>query len=134
MSVELKNINKVLKTIGNLHPRSWAKEVLDDMRADHKPVRATMRDKVPQDTGKLRKSIRTNAWMKRRKGGEVSLFVRTGPRFNQPGRVFYAHFVELGTPGQTPAHFVKDTYGQHANSIERGIKQAVINALKRRLR
>ena len=131
MSFEVENIDLVLRKLSQLEPKKWRRKVLKEMRDDHKGVRSTMRSNVPKDNGKLRKSIRTNSWTRRRRGGEVALYVRTGPRFRKPGRVFYAHFVELGTENQEPAHFVKDTFGQYEGTLEQGIKNAIINALKK---
>ncbi len=132
--IEFKNIDRVLRGIAKLEPKKWSKDVLKEMRKEHKEVRSTMRSKVPVDSAKLRKSIRTNSWRKYRKGGEVALFVRTGPRFKNPGRVWYAHFVELGTANQTGAHFVKETKDQYAAGLVDGIKQAIVNVGKNLIR
>lgn len=115
----------MLRNLSKLDPKDWKKNVLKEMRNDHKAVRSTMRAKAPQDTGKLKRSIRTNSWAKMRSSGEVSLFVRTGPRFRNPGRVWYAHFPELGTTNQEGAHFVKETLGQYEFQLVSGIEDAI---------
>ena len=129
--MKVDGIDNILRNLDNLDPDGWKKDVLKEMRADHKEVRSTMRSKVPVEEGKLKKSIRTNSWMKRRSNGEISLFVRSGPRFRKPGRMWYAHFVELGTPNQAPAHFVKETKEQYESGLVDGIKNAIITVLDR---
>lgn len=132
MSFEVENIDLVLRKLKQLDPDNWKKDVLKEMRGDHKAVRSAMRSNAPVEEGKLKRSIRTNSWAKRRRDGEMALFVRTGPRYRNPGRVWYAHFVELGTPNQPAAHFIKDTFGQFKDSLEAGIRQAIINAVNKR--
>ena len=130
MDIKFENPDKVLRAIAKLEPKKWKRKVLKEMRADHKPVRSTMRGNVPKDNGKLRRSIRTNSWIKNRRGGEVSLFVRTGPRFRKPGRVFYAHFVELGTNKTEAQPFVEPTYDAHKSAAKQGIVNAINNVFK----
>lgn len=127
--MKVEGIDNLLRNLDNLDPDGWKKKVLKEMRGDHKEVRSSMRSKVPVDDGRLKRSIRTNSWMKTRQDGELSLFVRTGPRFRKPGRMWYAHFVELGTPKQDAAHFVKETKEQYENGLVQGIKNAIGNVL-----
>lgn len=129
--MRVEGMDQLKRKLRKLDPKQWNKTVLKEMRADHKGVRSTMRGNAPKDAGKLKRSIRTNAWKKQRNNGDLSLFVRTGPRFRNPGRVFYAHFVELGTSGQTGVGFVADTYGQYEGSLQTGINNAVLKAIKK---
>ncbi len=129
--IEATNIDLVLRKLAELEPKKWRREVMKEMRKDHKGVRSTMRSGVPVGEGKLRKSIRTNSWVKRRPLGEVALFVRTGPRFKNPGRVYYAHFVELGTANTPAAHFVQATKNSHESRLIQGIKDAIGNVAKK---
>lgn len=129
--MRVEGMDNLKRKLRKLDPKQWNKTVFKEMRNDHKAVRSAMRGAAPKEDGKLKRSIRTNAWKKQRMNGDLSLFVRTGPRFRNPGRVYYAHFVELGTTGQTATHFVADTYDQYEGQLQTGIENAVLQAIKK---
>ena len=125
--MELEGLDNVLRNLSKLEPRKWKSKVMKELRADHKQVRSTMRGNAPKDDGRLKKSIRTNAWMKKRRNGDLDIFVRTGPRYRKPGRIWYAHFVELGTTKKAGTYFIQGTFDQYKNALEAGM----INAIKK---
>ena len=128
--MELEGLDNVLRNLSKLEPKKWKRKVMKELRADHKEVRSTMRGAAPVDTGKLKRSIRTNAWMKQRRNGDLDIYVRTGPRYRKPGRVWYAHFVELGTTKKEGVHFIEGTFNQYKTALEEGMKQAIRNVVK----
>ena len=102
------------RKFGKLHPRVWRKPMRKAMSAEMKDVRSKMRERVPQDTKDLRKSIQTNSWFIERQGGALDIFVRTGPTFRGKGRKrgWKAHFLELGTSRTDAQPFVLPVFNQ----------------------
>ena len=124
-------MENALRNIAKLDPKVWKKDAMKQLRNSHKEARSEMRSSTPKDGGKLKKSIRTQAWMKRRKGGEVAIFVRTGPRLKGRGRVWYAHFSEVGTTGQAAQHYVKDVQDKYGNDVMSAMKDIIYGVIKK---
>ena len=115
--MEVRGLNKVLRNIAKLDPKTWKKDAMKEMRDSHKAARADMRNNAPVGaTKKLRRSIRTQAWVKMR-GGDVSVYVRTGPRLVGRGRLWYAHYPELGTDHSKANHFIKGAKDKYESSL-----------------
>lgn len=128
--MRVEGLDNILRNLSSLDPKEWKKDAMKAMRQSQKAARADMRAAAPVDSGKLKKSIRTQAWMKRQKGGyEVSIAVRTGPKLKGRGRVWYAHFPEVGTTGQTAVHFVKDVQDKHGNSVMKDMMDVIYGVI-----
>lgn len=112
ISFEVIGAKELSRKFGRLEPRVWRKPMRKAMSNEMKDVRSKMREKVPQDTKSLRKSIQTNSWFIERQGGALDIFVRTGPQFRGYGRKrgWKAHFLELGTSRSSAKPFVQPVF------------------------
>lgn len=109
---DVQGAEALAKKFGRLHPRVWRKPMRKAMSEEMKDVRAKMREKVPQDTKDLRKSIQTSSWFIERQRGALDIFVRTGPSLRGYGRKrgWKAHFIELGTSRTSAQPFVEPVF------------------------
>ena len=119
ITLEIVGAKELSKKFGKMHPRVWRKPMRKAMSAEMKDVRSKMREKVPQDTKDLRKSIQTNSWFIERQGGALDIFVRTGPTFRGYGRKrgWKAHFLELGTSRTDAQPFVQPVFSSVKASL-----------------
>ena len=132
ISFDVANAKELSRKFGRLEPRVWRKPMRKAMSKEFKDVRSKMREKVPQDNGRLRKSIETNSWFIERNNGALDIYVRTGPTFRGAGRKngFYAHFLELGTKHHRARPFVTPVF----NSVKAIIPAKFTAALRQILR
>jgi len=116
---DVKGAKALSRKFGKLEPRKWRKPMRKAMSSEMKGVRAKMRERVPQDTKDLRKSIATNSWFIERQGGALDIFVRTGPTFKGKGRKkgWKAHFLELGTSRTSAQPFVQPVFEQVKSTL-----------------
>ena len=114
ITLDVIGAKELSRKFGRLHPRVWRKPMRKAMSNEMKDVRSKMRERVPQDTKDLRKSIQTNSWFIERQGGALDIFVRTGPTFRGRGRKrgWKAHFLELGTSRTEAQPFVRPVFNQ----------------------
>ena len=129
MKIEVEGIDNVLRNLRELEPKRWGRKVMKEVKAQQKPVRSSMKGAAPKSTGKLARSIRTKAWMKRKAGGELLINVSTGPRVYGKGRIWYAHFAENnkktgGYIAKTRAKFANTMAKQFSKALDKVIKKA----------
>ena len=130
--MRVEGLDNILRNLAKLDPKEWKRDAMKRMRDGHKTARADMRNSAPKgETGKLRRSIRTQAWMKKQKGGEVGIFVRTGPKLYGKGRVWYAHYPELGTNKTEAQHFILKTYNTHAERLRKDMLDIVEDVVRK---
>lgn len=130
--MKVEGLDNILRNLGQLDPKTWKREAMKKMRDDQKAARSDMRANAPKASGKLKRSIRTQAWMrKQQKGAEVGIFVRTGPVLKGKGRVWYAHFSEVGTDKQPALHYIKNAQDKYGNDVVEGMKDVVYDVIKK---
>lgn len=129
--MKVEGLDNILRNLAKLDPQDWKKEAMKEMRDSHKGARAEMRSNVPTNTGKLRSSIRTQAWSKRQKGGEIGVFVRTGPKLKGKGRKWYAHFPEVGTTHSKAYHYVKKAKDGNEAALRQKMTDIIENVVKK---
>lgn len=130
--MRVEGLDNVLRNLAKLDPKEWKRDAMKRMRDGHKSARADMRTAAPKGkTGKLKKSIRTQAWMKKQRNGEVGIFVRTGPRLYGKGRVWYAHYPELGTNHSEAQHFILQTYNVHAEGLRKDMMSIIDDVIRK---
>ena len=128
--MKVRGMENTLRNLAKLDPKKWKRKAMADMRASQRNVRSDMRTAAPRDSGKLKRSIRTQAWTRRR-AGEIGVFVRTGPILKGRGRVWYAHFPELGTDKYKAFHFVKDAYDSYKNQLIDDMKDIIYDVVRK---
>lgn len=128
--MRIEGLDKVLRNLAKLDTKVWRKDAMKEMRDSHKSARAEMRSNAPEGaTKKLRRSIRTQAWTKHRKGGEMAIYVRTGPRLKGKGRVWYAHFPEVGTSHSEATNFIANTKANHETALRTEMESIIRNVV-----
>lgn len=132
MGMKVEGLDNVLRNLKKLDPKEWKKGLHAEMRKDNKEVRQAMKAAAPSASGKLKRNIRTAAWTKKRSNKDFALYVRTGPTLKGKGRVWYAHFSELGTTDQQAQSYVAETFNKYkgplTDSIERSVRSLVKKA------
>lgn len=129
--MKVEGLDNILRNLDKLDPKSWKKEAMKRMKDSQKPARASMKAAAPRGkSGKLKRNIRTAAWTKRR-GGELGIFVRTGPTLKGKGRVWYAHFSELGTDRQKAQHFIANAKANYEAKLREDMEAIVRDVVKK---
>jgi len=93
MEVEMRGFKELEKSLLQLETKVAKKVVRQALRAGGKILLKAVKQKVPVDTGELKKNIKVKAG--KRKKGQASIFVGTSEK-NYSGPYFYASFVEYG--------------------------------------
>ena len=113
------------RNLSKLEPKKWKGQMLNEMRGTHSQVKSTMSSSAPKNSGALAASIATQAWSAKSSGKDFQLNVRTGPRYIDPGRIWYAHFVELGSVSSSGKGFMKGTFDTYKETIARDIEKSL---------
>ncbi len=121
MGMKVEGLDNALRNMKQLEPKKWRRMAMKELRDSQKEVRSYMRAEAPVNTGKLRRSIRTKAWAKRRSNGELSLFIATGPRTFGKGKVWYAHLAELNKSGG----YIARTWSKFTKQVDRHVDDVV---------
>ena len=98
--VDQKELKKLLKSLKQFTVRVQKNVVVGSTRAAANVVRDEMRERVPKDTGALKKSIKSKK--RRSKKTEVKFSVKAGK-----GQTHKAFFLEYGTKNMSPHPFIR---------------------------
>lgn len=129
MSNQLKGARELQAFLDQLPAKVEANVARNGMRAGAVALRTVLRDKIPQRSGKLKKSVRISTRSRR---GTVSATVKVGG-----GPAWYASIVEFGakghpiTPEKGKAIFIEDgvfrASAQHPGFSGKGYFRAAVD-------
>lgn len=136
-SFEFENVDVWLRKISKLRKgRELRKIIRQTLRSAARPVLATAKAFVPEDTGALRRSLKIRAAKKSRRG--IGVVVRPGSRkelgikADAPG--YYPAHIELGTKYVPESAYLRDAFDAKSDQaletiiqgVGRGIREIVI--------
>ena len=108
-----KALQKSLRELGA--PKYQRKVVRKALREAAKPILRSAREKVPSDTGKLRKGLRIRAAKSRR--GRFGIRVMTPPRaylgIDPEAKGYYPAHVELGTRRMAARPYLRPAFDEN---------------------
>jgi len=127
------NFRDVRKRLEDLPKKVVSKVVRRAVYAGATVIRDTAREKVPVDTGALKKSIVAKANTK--KGGEISAsvgvarknFVKGKRAGKSPRR--YAHLVEFGTPHSAPQPFLRPAMDTRIDAVIEATRKKMVEGI-----
>ncbi len=123
VSVKLLGAKELDRKLRKLEPKIGKKVIKGALREAAKMILKVAKQKVPVDTGALKKDLKVRA-MKRKKG-RYGVLIGTAAGWGK-GKTFYGAYLEFGTSKRPAKPFLRPAFDE--------TKEAVIRRLKRRLK
>ena len=127
VKIELLGDKKLDAALARLSGPAQKKAFRKSAREAFKPVLAAAKQKVPVDTGKLKKSLKLRSLKRSR--GTIGVEVRTGTReeleipADEPG--YYPMAVEAGTKTQPAQPYIRPAFDENKDLVERRLRAAL---------
>lgn len=108
----VKELRETLKTVMPREARGIARRTVTRIARD---VRDTIRDRIPAETGNLKKAIRSRRTRAPKDEASAGIFVTHGNEAKRDG--WYWFFVEFGTTRQRAQHFITNSIAEWEQKI-----------------
>lgn len=127
MSTEIKGLEELISKLNGLPDKLETKVVRSAVRKGAILVRDKAREKVPVDTGTLKKSIK----VRNNRSGKGIISFKIGPTSDKKRGtdIFYGRFVEFGTSKMAAKPFMRPALDESENEV----LDVVINDIKLKL-
>ena len=128
MKETIKGTDKLLKALKTIPGTVVNKILRTELRAGTKEIAADIKELAPVgETGVLRRAIRVRASKKKR--GRIGFEAQIGEG-SFKGDSYYGAFVDLGTSGQKPQHFMERGFEKKADELKTSIPTKIWAGIK----